>query len=54
MKRKYDEEKQEISEIRRKYYQENKDRIKEDVKSRFQTNEMAKERNQTKARTHKS
>ncbi|KAK2725892.1 hypothetical protein QYM36_000384, partial [Artemia franciscana] len=49
MKRKYDEEKQEISEIRRKYYQENKDRIKEDVKSRFQTNEMAKERNQTKA-----
>ncbi|KAK2702337.1 hypothetical protein QYM36_019052 [Artemia franciscana] len=49
MKSKYDEEKQEISEIRRTYYQENKDRIKEDVKSRFQTNEMAKERNQTKA-----
>ncbi|KAK2715746.1 hypothetical protein QYM36_010351, partial [Artemia franciscana] len=49
IKSKYDEEKQEISEIKRKYYQENKDRIKEDVKSRFQTNEMAKERNQTKA-----
>ena len=49
MKSKHDEKKQEISEIKRKYYQENKDRIKEDVKSRFQTNEMAKERNQTKA-----
>ncbi|KAK2709931.1 hypothetical protein QYM36_013568 [Artemia franciscana] len=49
MKSKYDEKKQEISEIKRKYYQENKDRIKEDVKSRFQTNETAKERNQTKA-----
>ncbi|XP_065570862.1 E3 SUMO-protein ligase PIAS2-like isoform X2 [Artemia franciscana] len=53
-KSKYDEKKQEISEIRRKYYQENKDRIKEYVKSRFQINEMAKERNKTKARMRKS